>query len=62
MTEIETYSYDDDGIVEAETVIKFDETEFIVVQSAARDEHEVYQRARGDTQPHTKLAPEKKKL
>lgn len=53
--EVETASYDDNGKVEAETIITLDDTELIVVQSEHIDEHQVWERDIGETQPHSRL-------
>lgn len=58
MVEVETHSYDDDGGVEAETVITTDSTEFVVVQSKGRDAHRVYEREPGITKPERELTSE----
>lgn len=62
MPDVETYAYDDDGQVEAETVITVGETEFVVVQDAHRDYHRVFQREKGETHPFKQLAPEERSL
>lgn len=53
LQDVETHSYDSEGVVTAETVLKFDDTEFVIVESEAQDEHKVYEREPGETEPHT---------
>ena len=53
--EVETLSYDDRGIVTAETIITLPTTELVIVEDKMRDEHRVYERDVGDVEPHTRL-------
>lgn len=62
MVDVELHTYDDDSPTAAETVIITDTTEFVVVEYDNRDEHRVFQREPGETEPHTQLAPERKPL
>jgi hypothetical protein len=55
MMEVETIAYDDDGRINAETIITFDDTEIVVVEYEYVDEHRVWERDIGDEDPHTRI-------
>lgn len=61
MTDVETHSYEG-GSVAAETVIKLEDTEFVVTETVGQDEHDVYERDPGEEHPHTQVAPEHRSI
>ena len=55
MAEVSFESYSDAGAVQAETVISLPDREFILVQYQGDDEHRVFERDPGSTQPKHEL-------
>jgi len=53
--EVKTHGYEDDGLVDAETIITLDDTELVVVDYSHTNKHRVFERDVGDTEPHSRL-------
>lgn len=61
-TTVKTFSYDDRGMVEAETVINTGERRFIIVENSIDDEHKVYESEPDKKEPFMQRSPEQRYL